>query len=179
MERPCLTHNMNNRGKSDSGCLRHRKNAEIRRGTVMQFTLWDIAPRAFADSPRHRTRHIVRHHGLWWQWEYIRTVWYTRNGFANGRSGFDHGGTGKVPMYRPWQKMRLLYTMRKIINPVIEQCGGEPLPLDETTVGTGHPQKSKSNRQPRHGSIPWGAAQCKKHLKVQAHRVRPIITINE
>ena len=28
-------------------------------------------------------------------------------------------------------EMRLLYTMRKIIIPVIEQCGSEPLPLDE------------------------------------------------
>ena len=76
-------------------------------------------------------------------------------------------------------EMRLLYTMRKIINPVIEQCGGEPLPLDENDCWYRTSTEVEKQQTAKAWLYSMGSGAMQETPKVQAHRVRPIITINE
>ena len=76
-------------------------------------------------------------------------------------------------------EMRLLYTMRKIINPVIEQCGGEPLPLDENDCWYWTSTEVEKQQTAKAWLYSMGSGAMQETPKVQAHKVRPIITINE
>ena len=74
--------------------------------------------------------------------------------------------------------MRLLYAARGIINPVIEKCGGDPLPTRSRRVlGTDIDGGGRTaDGQAWLYSTASGAMQ--ETPKTQAHKVRPIITIN-
>jgi hypothetical protein len=76
-------------------------------------------------------------------------------------------------------EMRLLYTMREIVNPVIEQCGGEPLPLDENDCWYWTSTEVEKQQTAKAWLYSMGSGAMQETPKVQAHRVRPIITINE
>lgn len=127
--------------------------------------LWDIAPQAFADSlgiAQGTSADIMAYDGN----ENTFALYDTQETASPmAEAVFDLWRYGQSAYVPSVAEMRLLYTMRKIINPVIEQCGGEPLPLDENDCWYWTSTEVESNRQPRHGSIPWGAAQCRKHLK--------------
>ena len=75
-------------------------------------------------------------------------------------------------------QMRLLYAARGIINPVIEKCGGDPLPTeaDECWYWTSTEVEGQQTVKAWLYSTASGAMQ--ETPKTQAHKVRPIITIN-
>ena len=50
MEQPCLTHNMNNRGKKAIAVVFDTEKRGDTEGDGYAVYLWDIAPQAFADS---------------------------------------------------------------------------------------------------------------------------------
>ncbi len=88
----------------------------------------------------------------------------------------DNGQSAYVPSVA---EMRLLYTMREIVNPVIEQCGGEPLPLDENDCWYWTSTEVEKQQTAKAWLYSMGSGAMQETPKVQAHRVRPIITINE
>ena len=76
-------------------------------------------------------------------------------------------------------QMRLLYAAKSFINPYIEACGGEPLPdeADECWYWTSTEVKGQETAKAWLYSMGSGAIQ--ETPKIQAHKVRPIITLNE
>ena len=66
-----------------------------------------------------------------------------------------------------------------LINPVIEQCGGEPLPLDENDCWYWTSTEVEKQQTAKAWLYSMGSGAMQETPKVQAHKVRPIITINE
>lgn len=76
-------------------------------------------------------------------------------------------------------QMRLLYSMKELINPVIEKCGGEPLPdmADDCWYWTSTEVDEQQTAKAWLYSVGSGAMQ--ETPKTQPHRARPIITLNK
>ena len=76
-------------------------------------------------------------------------------------------------------QMRLLYSLKEAINPVIEKCGGEPLPdeADDCWYWTSTEVEGQQTAKAWLYSVGSGAMQ--ETPKTQPHRARPIITLNK
>ena len=140
--------------------------------------LWDVAPKAFADS-------------LGVEQGTSADVW-AYDGNANTFALYESEKTTS-PMaeavFDLWKykqsayvpsvaQMRLLYAMREVLNPVIERCGGQPLPeeADDCWYWTSTEVEGQQTAKAWLYSLVSGAMQ--ETPKIQAHKVRPIITIN-
>lgn len=75
-------------------------------------------------------------------------------------------------------QMRLMYAARDIINPLIEECGGDPLPTtdDSDWYWTSTEVKDMNAAKAWLYSLSSGAIQ--ETPKLQAHPARPVITLN-
>ena len=75
--------------------------------------------------------------------------------------------------------MRLLYSAKSTVNPIIEECGGTPLPdtPDDCWYWTSTEVSGHQTAKAWLYSIGSGAMQ--ETPKTQAHKARPIITLNE
>lgn len=76
-------------------------------------------------------------------------------------------------------QMRLLYSMKAVVNPVIEKCGGDPLPdmADVCWYWTSTEVEGQQTAKAWLYSVGSGAMQ--ETPKTQPHRARPIITLNK
>ena len=76
-------------------------------------------------------------------------------------------------------QMRLLYSMKEVVNPVIEKCGGDPLPdiADDCWYWTSTEVEGQQTAKAWLYSVGSGAMQ--ETPKTQPHRARPIITLNK
>lgn len=76
-------------------------------------------------------------------------------------------------------QMRLLYSMKAVVNPVIEKCGGDPLPdmADDCWYWTSTEVEGQQTAKAWLYSVGSGAMQ--ETPKTQPHRSRPIITLNK
>lgn len=141
--------------------------------------LWDIAPQAFADSlgiAQGTSADIMAYDGN----ENTFALYDTQETASPmAEAVFDLWRYGQSAYVPSVAEMRLLYTMRKIINPVIEQCGGEPLPLDENDCWYWTSTEVEKQQTAKAWLYSMGSGAMQETPKVQAHRVRPIITINE
>lgn len=81
-------------------------------------------------------------------------------------------------LYPSVAQMRLLYSAQTVINPIIEKCGGDPLPTeaDECWYWTSTEVEGQQTVKAWLYSTASGTMQ--ETPKTQAHKVRPIITIN-
>lgn len=141
--------------------------------------LWDIAPQAFADSlgiAQGTSSDIMAYDGN----ENTFALYDTRETASPmAEAVFDLWRYGQSAYVPSVSEMRLLYTMREIVNPVIEQCGGEPLPLDENDCWYWTSTEVEKQQTAKAWLYSMGSGAMQETPKVQAHRVRPIITINE
>lgn len=109
-----------------------------------------------------------------------------QNTFALFNTGGSPMGEQVFAMWRYGQsayigsvaQMRLLYQAKPVINRYIEQCGGEPLPdaADDCWYWTSTEVEGQTTAKAWLYSTGSGAAQ--ETPKIQAHKVRPIVTIN-
>ncbi len=76
-------------------------------------------------------------------------------------------------------QMRLLYSMKEVVNPVIEKCGGDPLPdvADNCWYWTSTEVEDQQTAKAWLYSAGSGAMQ--ETPKTQPHKARPIITLNK
>lgn len=76
-------------------------------------------------------------------------------------------------------QMRLLFAVKDIINPVIKECGGTPIPstIDECWFWTSTEVKDMETSKAWLYSLESGAIH--ETSKKQAHKARPIITLND
>lgn len=132
--------------------------------------LWEISPVAFADSlgiAQGTSADITAHDGNANTFALYDTK---ETASPMAEAVFDlwrHGQSAYIPSVA---QMRLLYAMREVVNPVIERCGGHPLPPDENDCCTGHLPRSKGSRLQKRGSIRPEAARCRKHQRYKRTR---------
>lgn len=76
-------------------------------------------------------------------------------------------------------QMRLLYVAKPYINHIIERCGGEPLPdeADEVWYWTSTEVSGQETSKAWLYSLGSGAVQ--ETPKLQSHKVRPVVTLND
>ena len=157
----------------------HVNHDEAIEGNGYAVYLWDIAPQAFADSlgiAQGTSADIMAYDGN----ENTFALYDTQETASPmAEAVFDLWRYGQSAYVPSVAEMRLLYTMRKIINPVIEQCGGEPLPLDENDCWYWTSTEVEKQQTAKAWLYSMGSGAMQETPKVQAHKVRPIITINE
>jgi hypothetical protein len=75
-------------------------------------------------------------------------------------------------------QMRLLYAAKEYVNPLIEKCGGEPLPDDSDEVWYWTSIEVSGQTTAKAWLYSLGSGAIQETPKDQAHKVRPIITLN-
>lgn len=141
--------------------------------------LWEIAPAAFADSlgiAQGTSADITAYDGN----ANTFALYDTRETASPmAEAVFDLWRYGQSAYIPSVAQMRLLYAMREVVNPVIERCGGQPLPdeADDCWYWTSTEVEGQQTAKAWLYSLGSGAMQ--ETPKIQAHKVRPIITLNE
>ena len=156
--------------------VNQRKNIE---GEGYAVYLWDMAPLAFADSigvEQGTSADITAWDGNTNTFALYDTK-ETASPMAEGV--FDLWRYGQSAYVPSVAQMRLLYSMKETINPMIEKCGGNPLPNnpDDCWYWTSTEVKGQQTAKAWLYSVGSGAMQ--ETPKWQAHKVRPIITLNK
>ena len=139
--------------------------------------LWDMTPRAFADSlgvEQGTSADITTLDGNTNTNALLQTKETASPMAQSVFALWKYGQSAYVPSVA---QMRLLYAARGIINPVIEKCGGDPLPTeaDECWYWTSTEVEGQQTVKAWLYSTASGTMQ--ETPKTQAHKVRPIITI--
>ena len=76
-------------------------------------------------------------------------------------------------------EMRVLYDNLEKVNPVIERCGGQPLPVDGENCWYWTSTEVAGQETAKAWLYSLGSGTIHETPKIQAHRVRPIITWNK
>lgn len=139
--------------------------------------LWDMTPRAFADSlgvEQGTSADITTLDGNTNTNALLQTKETASPMAQSVFALWKYGQSAYVPSVA---QMRLLYAARGIINPVIEKCGGDLLPTeaDECWYWTSTEVEGQQTVKAWLYSTASGTMQ--ETPKTQAHKVRPIITI--
>lgn len=141
--------------------------------------LWEIAPAAFADSlgvAQGTSADITAYDGN----ANTFALYDTRETASPmAEAVFDLWRYGQSAYVPSVAQMRLLYALREVVNPVIGRCGGQPLPdeADDCWYWTSTEVEGQQTAKAWLYSLGSGAMQ--ETPKIQAHKVRPIITLNE
>ena len=140
--------------------------------------LWDIAPAAFADSlgiAQGTSADLTAHDGNANTFALYDTK---ETASPMAEAVFDLWRYGQSAYIPSVAQMRLLYAMREAVNPVIERCGGHPLPLDESDCWFWTSTEVEGQQTAKAWLYSLGSGAMQETPKIQAHKVRPIITIN-
>ena len=141
--------------------------------------LWDIAPKAFADSIGVEQGTSADIGALDGNTNTFALYETDETASPMAEAVFDLWKYGQSAYVPSVAQMRLLYSVRAVVNPVIERCGGDPLPdtADECWYWTSTEVEGQQTAKAWLYSIGSGAIQ--ETPKNQAHKVRPIITLNQ
>ena len=141
-------------GKEAIAVVFHLNRDEAMAGNGYAVYLHDLAPEAFADSI----------------------------GIAQGTSAdlAALDGNENTFAYVPSvAQMRLLYASREAVNPYIEQCGGMPIPDSANECWYWTSTEVAGQETAKAWLYSTGSGTIQETPKWQAHKVRPIITLNE
>ena len=141
--------------------------------------LWDIAPQAFADSlgiAQGTSADIAAYDG-----NANTFALYDMRETASpmAEAVFDLWRYGQSAYVPSVAQMRLLYAIREAVNPFIERCGGDPLPLADTDCWYWTSTEVEGQETAKAWLYSIGSGAMQETPKTQAHRVRPIITLNK
>ena len=165
-------------GKQAIAVVFHTDSDGETEGNGYAVYLWDMTPKAFADSlgiEQGTSADIAAYDGNENTFALYETE-ETASPMAEAVFAlWKYGQSAYVPSVA---QMRLLYAARTVINPVIEKCGGDPLPTeaDKCWYWTSTEVEGQQTVKAWLYSTASGAMQ--ETPKTQAHKVRPIITIN-
>lgn len=152
-----------------------REGAEGNRYAVY---LWEVAPQAFADSlgiAQGTSADIAAHDGN----ANTFALYDTRETASPmAEAVFDLWRYGQSAYVPSAAQMRLLYAMREAVNPMIRKCGGDPLPQADNDCWYWTSTEVKNQETLKAWLYSLGSGAMQETPKTQAHRVRPIITIN-
>lgn len=74
-------------------------------------------------------------------------------------------------------QMRLLYAAKEYVNPYIEACGGDPLPDDTDDCWYWTSTEVSGQETAKAWLFSMGSGAMQETPKLQAHKVRPIVTL--
>ncbi|MCS2613138.1 DUF1566 domain-containing protein [Bacteroides fragilis] len=140
--------------------------------------LWDIAPEAFADSlgiAQGTSADLTAYDG---NTNTFALYEAQKTASPMAEAVFDLWRYGQSAYVPSVAEMRLLYAMREAVNPIIERCGGHPLPLDEEDCWYWTSTEVAGQETAKAWLYSTGSGAMQETPKIQAHRVRPIITLN-
>ena len=140
--------------------------------------LWDIAPEAFADNlgiEQGTSADIAAYDGN----TNTFALYDTREtALPMAEAVFDLWRYGQSAYVPSVAQMRLLYAILETVNPVIERCGGEPLPQADGECWYWTSTEVEGQQTAKAWLYSVGSGAMQETPKTQAHRVRPIITLN-
>lgn len=166
-------------GKQAIAVVFHINRSGDTEGDGYAVYLRDLAPAAFADSlgiSQKTSADILAMDGN----ENTFAMFATKEVSSPlAEAVFDLWRYGQSAYVPSVAQMRLLYSMKELINPVIEKCGGEPLPdmADDCWYWTSTEVDEQQTAKAWLYSVGSGAMQ--ETPKTQPHRARPIITLNK
>lgn len=166
-------------GKQAIAVVFHINRSGDAEGDGYAVYLRDLAPAAFADSlgiSQKTSADILAMDGN----ENTFAMFATKEVSSPlAEAVFDLWRYGQSAYVPSVAQMRLLYSMKEVINPVIEQCGGQPLPdmVDDCWYWTSTEVDGQQTAKAWLYSVGSGAMQ--ETPKTQPHRARPIITLNK
>lgn len=141
--------------------------------------LWDTAPQAFADSlgiAQGTSADLTTYDGN----ANTFALYDTRETASPmAEAVFDLWWYGQSAYVPSVAEMRLLYSMLELANPVIERCGGDPLPLDGKDCWYWTSTEVDGQQTAKAWLYSLGSGAIQETPKIQAHKVRPIITLNK
>lgn len=167
-----------NSGKQAIAVVFHTYSDGETEGNGYAVYLWDMTPKAFADSlgvEQGTSADIAAYDGNENTFALYDTE-ETASPMAEAVFAlWKYGQSAYIPSVA---QMRLLYSAQTVINPIIEKCGGDPLPTeaDECWYWTSTEVEGQQTVKAWLYSTASGTMQ--ETPKTQAHKVRPIITIN-
>ena len=166
-------------GKEPIAVVFHLHNDEKMEGNGYAVYLRDLPDEAFADSvgvAQGTSADLYAHDGNANTYEM-----YANSGCGSPAANavfsmWRYGQSAYIPSVA---QMRLLYVAKPYINHVIEKCGGEPLPdeADEVWYWTSTEVTGQETSKAWLYSLGSGAVQ--ETPKLQSHKVRPIVTLND
>ncbi len=166
-------------GKEAIAVVFHLNRNETVVGNGYAVYLHDLAPEAFADSigiAQGTSADLTALDGNENTFALYET---TETASPMAEQVFDLWRYGQSAYVPSVAQMRLLYASREAVNPYIEQCGGMPIPdsANECWYWTSTEVAGQETAKAWLYSTSSGTMQ--ETPKWQAHKVRPIITLNE
>lgn len=165
-------------GKQPIAVVFHVNYDEAIEGNGYAVYLWDLAPAAFADSigvNQGTSADITALDGN----ENTFALYDTRETASPmAEAVFDLWRYGQSAYAPSVAQMRMLYNAKSQINPVIRMCGGDELPdaADDCWYWTSTEVRGQETAKAWLYSM--GSSTMQETPKTQAHKVRPIITLN-
>ena len=166
-------------GKTAIAVVFHINQNEDIEGNGYAVYLDDIAPEAFADSigvAQGTSASLTAYDGN----TNTFALYDTREVSSPlAEKVFDLWRYGQSAYIPSVAQMRLLYQARDAINPYIVKCGGTPIPEDENDCWYWTSTEVKGQEAAKSWLFSLGSGAIQETPKWQAHKARPVITLNE
>lgn len=166
-------------GKTAIAVVFHINQNEDIEGNGYAVYLDDIAPEVFADSigvAQGTSTSLTAYDGN----TNTFALYDTREVLSPlAEKLFDLWRYGQSAYIPSVAQMRLLYQARDAINPYIVKCGGTPIPDDENDCWYWTSTEVKGQETAKSWLFSLGSGAIQETPKWQAHKVRPVITLNE
>lgn len=141
--------------------------------------LWDLAPKAFADSigvAQGTSADLTAFDGNTNTFALYGT---TDTSSPLAKSVFDIWRYGQSAYIPSVAQMRLLFAAKETINPIIEKCGGDPLPDEPDDCWYWTSTEVKGQQKTKAWLYSMVSGRRQETPKIQSHKARPIITLND
>jgi len=166
-------------GREAIAVVFHINQREDMEGNGYAVYLWDIAPEAFADSlgvEQGTSADLTALDG-----NTNTFALYDTDEVSSplAEKVFDLWRYGQSAYIPSVAQMRLLYEARNAVNPYIEKCGGTPIPDEEDDCWYWSSTEVKGQETAKAWLYSLGSGAVQETPKVQAHKARPVITIND
>ena len=166
-------------GKTAIAVVFHINQNEDSEGNGYAVYLDDIAPEAFADSigvAQGTSTSLTAYDGN----TNTFALYDTREVSSPlAEKVFDLWRYGQSAYIPSVAQMRLLYQARDAINPYIVKCGGTPIPEDDNDCWYWTSTEVKGQETAKSWLFSLGSGAIQETPKWQAHKARPVITLNE
>lgn len=166
-------------GKTAIAVVFHINQNEDIEGNGYAVYLDDIAPEAFADSigvAQGTSASLTAYDGN----TNTFALYDTREVSSPlAEKVFDLWRYGQSAYIPSVAQMRLLYQARDAINPYIVKCGGTPIPEDDNDCWYWTSTEVKGQETAKSWLFSLGSGAIQETPKWQAHKARPVITLNE
>lgn len=163
-----------NSGKQAIAVVFHTYSDGETEGNGYAVYLWDMTPKAFADSlgvEQGTSADIAAYDGNENTFALYDTE-ETASPMAEAVFAlWKYGQSAYIPSVA---QMRLLYSAQTVINPIIEKCGGDPLPTEADECWYWTSTEVEGQQTVKHGSTRQPAEPCRKRPRHRRIKCVPL-----